>query len=73
MHRDDFNRGPEGDSQTIKVFKPKIAVAVADAFDMKSCLIFCRTNVDCDNFEAYLTKLGGGRKFSGKKGVWFKI
>ncbi len=31
-------------------------------------MVFCRTNVDCDNLEAYLRSLGGGRGFAGK--VW---
>jgi ATP-dependent RNA helicase DDX1 len=26
-------------------------------------MIFCRTNVDCDNLEAFLNKHGGGGKF----------
>ena len=30
------------------------------------CLIFCRTNYDCDNLEDFLTGLGGGRRFRGK-------
>ena len=27
---------------------------------MAQCLVFCRTNHDCDNLEAFLTELGGG-------------
>ena len=35
---------------------------------MDQCLIFCRTNVDCDNLEKYLIEIGGGRGgFQGKK------
>eukprot|EP00656_Telonema_subtile_P033757 TRINITY_DN3762_c0_g1_i2.p1 TRINITY_DN3762_c0_g1~~TRINITY_DN3762_c0_g1_i2.p1 ORF type:complete len:262 (-),score=84.93 TRINITY_DN3762_c0_g1_i2:8-793(-) len=35
------------------------------------CMIFCRTNLDCDNLEQHLVHMGGGRKFNGKveKGV----
>eukprot|EP00960_Hanusia_phi_P045143 757046-Hanusia_phi.AAC.4 len=33
---------------------------------MDHCLIFCRTNFDCDNLERHLVSLGGGRKFHGK-------
>lgn len=28
---------------------------------MNQCLIFCRTNLDCDNMEKFLTACGGGR------------
>ena len=33
---------------------------------MDQCLIFCRTNFDCDNLEAFLNGLGGGQGYSGK-------
>lgn len=33
---------------------------------MSQCLIFCRTNLDCDNLEKYLNSVGGGRRFNGK-------
>lgn len=32
---------------------------VLDAFQMEQCLIFCRTNFDCDNLELFLNSLGG--------------
>eukprot|EP00922_Rhytidocystis_sp_ex-Travisia-forbesii_P040902 GHVS01061062.1.p1 GENE.GHVS01061062.1~~GHVS01061062.1.p1 ORF type:complete len:684 (-),score=96.14 GHVS01061062.1:114-2165(-) len=53
-------------SERIKQMKPQILVKLADALKMESCLVFCRTNVDCDNLEAFLNKLGGGRGFAGK-------
>lgn len=28
---------------------------------MEQCLIFCRTNLDCDLLEQFLVKIGGGR------------
>ena len=35
---------------------------------MDQCLIFCRTNYDCDNLETFLSELGGGQgKFRGKR------
>eukprot|EP00929_Paragymnodinium_shiwhaense_P096816 TRINITY_DN5851_c0_g1_i1.p1 TRINITY_DN5851_c0_g1~~TRINITY_DN5851_c0_g1_i1.p1 ORF type:complete len:868 (+),score=246.36 TRINITY_DN5851_c0_g1_i1:131-2734(+) len=46
-------------SKQIKEMKPRVAVKLADALSMNSCLIFCRTNVDCNNLEAYLNSLGG--------------
>lgn len=33
---------------------------------MDQCLIFCRTNFDCDNLESFLNGLGGGRGYRGK-------
>jgi len=30
---------------------------------MSQCLIFCRTNVDCNNLEQFLISYGGGQKF----------
>jgi ATP-dependent RNA helicase DDX1 len=41
-------------------------VRQVDALKMEQCIIFCRTNLDCDNLERHLTSLGGGRGFSGK-------
>ena len=41
---------------------------------MEQCLVFCRTNFDCDNLEKFLNSLGGGgggrwagRRESGKE------
>ena len=34
---------------------------------MDQCLIFCRTNYDCDNLETFLNNLGGGEAFRGKR------
>ena len=34
---------------------------------MDQCLIFCRTNFDCDNLEAFLNACGGGGVFRGKR------
>ncbi|CBZ49763.1 putative ATP-dependent RNA helicase DDX family protein [Neospora caninum Liverpool] len=53
-------------SQRVKEIKPHLVVALADAFKMEACLVFCRTNLDCDNLEQFLTACGGGRRFSGK-------
>jgi len=53
-------------SERIKIMKPKMLVKIADAFNMSQCLVFCRTNIDCNNLESYLCKLDGARKFRGK-------
>ncbi len=33
---------------------------------MSQCLIFCRTNVDCDNLEKFFNTVDGTKKFNGK-------
>lgn len=53
-------------SKTIKEMKPKVAVRIADLFNMAQALVFCRTNVDCNNMEDYLNRLGGCRGYGGK-------
>lgn len=53
-------------SEGTKRLKPALFVALADSLKMDQCMVFCRTNVDCDNLEKYLVKLGGGRAFTGK-------
>eukprot|EP00397_Hematodinium_sp_SG-2012_P004240 GEMP01004251.1.p1 GENE.GEMP01004251.1~~GEMP01004251.1.p1 ORF type:complete len:866 (+),score=200.41 GEMP01004251.1:690-3287(+) len=67
MSATDRNR-PEllKDSEAIKNLKPQLIVKIADAFQMTQCLIFCRTNVDCDNLEKYLNSLGGSQGYGGK-------
>eukprot|EP00429_Kryptoperidinium_foliaceum_P070288 CAMPEP_0176054356 /NCGR_PEP_ID=MMETSP0120_2-20121206/27044_1 /TAXON_ID=160619 /ORGANISM="Kryptoperidinium foliaceum, Strain CCMP 1326" /LENGTH=820 /DNA_ID=CAMNT_0017387821 /DNA_START=111 /DNA_END=2570 /DNA_ORIENTATION=- len=53
-------------SQKIKTMKPKMVLKLADLFNMSQCLVFCRTNWDCSNLEAYFCKLDGARNFRGK-------
>lgn len=53
----------EEKSEGLKRLKPKMLVGLIDSLKMTQCLIFCRTNVDCDNLEAYLTAVGGGNKW----------
>jgi ATP-dependent RNA helicase DDX1 len=50
-------------SEGVKRLKQRMLVSLIDSLDMDQCIIFCRTNVDCDNLEAYLTEVGGGQKF----------
>lgn len=38
-------------SQGVKLLKPAMLVSLVDTLKMDQCLIFCRTNVDCDNLE----------------------
>eukprot|EP00930_Biecheleria_cincta_P098189 TRINITY_DN89871_c0_g1_i1.p1 TRINITY_DN89871_c0_g1~~TRINITY_DN89871_c0_g1_i1.p1 ORF type:complete len:864 (-),score=201.99 TRINITY_DN89871_c0_g1_i1:154-2745(-) len=53
-------------SEKIKIMKPKMMVKLADSFNMSQCLVFCRTNVDCNNLEDYLNRLGGSKGWGGK-------
>mmetsp|Transcript_175329 Transcript_175329/g.562407 ORF Transcript_175329/g.562407 Transcript_175329/m.562407 type:complete len:830 (-) Transcript_175329:90-2579(-) len=53
-------------SENIKKMKPKMVLKIADTFNMSQCLVFCRTNWDCNNLEAYFNKLDGARPFKGK-------
>lgn len=54
-------------SQKTKIQKFKMVAKLADGFKMTQCLVFCRTNVDCNNLEKYLNALGGSRGvFQGK-------
>lgn len=54
---------PEAMSEGVKRLKPLLLRKLIDKLDMNQCLIFMRTNLDCDNMEKFLTACGGGRKF----------
>jgi len=58
--------GEESTSERLKQMKPKALKQLIDTLRMDMCMIFCRTNLDCDLLEQYLTSLGGGRAFKGK-------
>ena len=57
----------EDASEVVKLAKPALFVKFFDALKMEQCLVFCRTNLDCDLFEKYLNRIGGGREFRGRK------
>ena len=57
--------GDDAMSESIKRLKPHVLKRIIDAHDMDQCLIFCRTNFDCDNLEKFLNEAGGGRRFTG--------
>ncbi|GBE59267.1 ATP-dependent RNA helicase [Babesia ovata] len=48
-------------SRRIKTLKPKCLVALLDKLNVASGLIFCRTNLDCDNLCTYLAHLNSTR------------
>merc|ERR1719162_66229 len=48
-------------SERIKQVKPALCVKMADLYNMSQCLVFCRTNVDCNNLEDYFNRLGASK------------
>ena len=57
--------GDDALSESIKRLKPHILRGIIDAHEMDQCMIFCRTNFDCDNLEKFLNESGGGKRFRG--------
>ena len=70
VHRSDAvapgSRTRESLSEATKRLKPLVLLRLAEQLQMAQCLVFCRTNLDCDNLERYLNAVGGGKGFSGK-------
>ena len=50
-------------SAALKLLKPRMLVSLIDSLEMTQAIIFCRTNLDCDNLEEYLLSVGGGQKW----------
>lgn len=50
-------------SEGLKRLKFEMLLSLIDSFDMEQVLVFCRTNVDCDNLEEFLINAGGGVKW----------
>jgi len=71
VHYDDrvnsTSNSPEGLSEGVKRLKPVVLAKLIEAFQMEQCLIFARTQLDCDNLCSYLTQLGGGQSYKGQK------
>jgi ATP-dependent RNA helicase DDX1 len=44
----------ERQSQELKEMKQHVLLEIVDKFNMSQCIIFCRTNVDCNNLETFL-------------------
>ena len=53
-------------SEGVKRLKPLMLLRIIERLKMSQCLIFCRTNLDCDNLEAFLNAAGGGKAYRGK-------
>lgn len=50
---------PEALSEAVKLLKAEYLVAAIDKLSVDQAIIFCRTKLDCDHIEEYLTSLGG--------------
>ena len=44
-------------SEGIKRLKPRVLLEVVERLQVAQCLVFCRTNLDCDHLEQYLLSL----------------
>jgi ATP-dependent RNA helicase DDX1 len=58
--------GNDEKSKLLKAIKQQILLGVIDAFEMAQCMIFCRTNQDCDNLENFLLAHGNGTRFTSR-------
>jgi len=48
--------GKDAKSQRIKELKLLLLLKLIDKYDMRECVVFCRTNLDCDNLEYFLNE-----------------
>eukprot|EP01038_Epipyxis_sp_PR26KG_P013075 gene13075-17527_t len=48
-------------SQLTKEIKQQIIIKIIDKFKMDKCLIFCRTNLDCQNLETFFNSCSGSK------------
>ncbi len=56
---------PESFSEGVKRVKLLALKMLIDNIKPEQCIVFCRTNLDCDNVEKFLVAAGGGRRFAG--------
>ena len=58
VHEEGGHGSSEADqaSQEIKQWKLQALLKIVDAFDMSQAILFCRTNVDCNNLEAFFVR-----------------
>ena len=54
---DPTSSGDEAWSQAIKVLKPRLLQRVLQGLEVEQALIFCRTNFDCENLQAFFLEL----------------
>lgn len=58
-------------SEAVKRAKLDALVNIITTLKIEQAIIFCRTNLDCDNLEKYLIQIGGGKgvKIGDVKGI----
>jgi len=64
----DIESDADARSEALKVLKPLLLIDIIDQFKMEQCMIFARTQVDCDAIEAFLIAAGGGQGAAGRGG-----
>ena len=64
---------PEFVSQRIKEMKQQALLGILTVHKLHQAIIFCRTNLDCENLESFLTKCGQVDTDSRKGGVWYRF
>ena len=57
----------EAASEATKRLKPLLLLQVVERLQMQQCLIFCRTNLDCDNLEKFLNAKGAARRTAARQ------
>ncbi|CRG92986.1 DEAD/DEAH box ATP-dependent RNA helicase, putative [Plasmodium gallinaceum] len=55
----------ESISLNIKINKLKKLIQIINVFNMQNGIIFCRTNLDCDNVYNFLNYVGDGKAYKG--------
>ncbi|KAI4837765.1 ATP-dependent RNA helicase DDX1 [Plasmodium brasilianum] len=66
VHLLNCNRdGKEMISLDIKINKLKKLIHIINVFNMQNGIIFCRTNLDCDNVYNFLNFVGDGKAYKG--------
>lgn len=55
------NHSKESISEAVKRSKLDALVNIITTLKIEQAIIFCRTNLDCDNLEKYLIQIGGGK------------
>lgn len=62
QHLGNVLRTPEEKSEATKRAKLQLVQELVDKYKMDRVIIFCRTNLDCNNLEAFFNTVGHGQK-----------
>ena len=64
QHLGNVLRTPEEKSEATKRAKLQLVQELVDKYKMDRVIIFCRTNLDCNNLEAFSTQLAMAKNWS---------